>query len=134
MPLDVSNLTPEHAALAAVAYLMVKHAAADFVLQTQNQRSDKGTYGRTGGLTHAATHVALTAPVFLAMPSLTAPLIAGLLALEFIIHYHIDWLKEQLVRRNGWTTHDTPFWWAIGIDQMLHGLTYVGLLWIAFGA
>lgn len=118
--------------LIAMAYLMVKHCIADFLLQTENQRRTKGEYGAVGGITHALTHVALTAPVFLFLPWIGVGAIVALLAGEFTVHYHIDWLKEQTVRRNGWTSHDTPFWYAIGIDQLGHGLTYVALLALAF--
>ncbi len=54
----------------------------------------------------------------------------ALLVAEFVLHYHIDYTKEQVVRRHGWTSHDTPFWWAIGLDQLLHGLTYVAIVWL----
>jgi hypothetical protein len=118
------------AVLGAIAYLMLKHAIADFFLQTATQRREKGIYGARGGFSHAATHVVLTAPVFLMLPY-TAALALALMAAEFALHYHIDYAKEQFVRRNGWTSHDTPFWWAIGLDQLLHGLTYVGIVWAA---
>ncbi len=87
-----------------------------------------------GGLQHSLTHIVLTAPVFVLVPPLAVSLMAGLLAAEFAVHYHIDWTKEQIVRRYGWTSQTREFWWAIGIDQLLHGLTYVALLWIAFSA
>ncbi len=119
--------------LLAMAYLLVKHAAADFILQTETQRREKGIYGATGGLTHSLTHIALTAPVFSLLPAAAPGIILALLATEFVLHYHIDWTKEQIVRRNDWTSRDTPFWWALGIDQLLHGLTYVGLVWLALG-
>ena len=119
--------------LLAMAYLLVKHAAADFILQTEAQRREKGSYGATGGLTHSLTHIVLTAPVFALLPVFAAGIAAALLAAEFVLHYHIDWAKEQIVRRNDWSSRDTPFWWAIGIDQLLHGLTYIGLVWLALG-
>lgn len=118
-------------ALAAMAYLLIKHCAADFLLQTETQRRGKGVYGALGGITHSATHVVLTAPVFLMLPPVSAGAIAALLAGEFVVHYHIDWSKDQILRRRAWTTRDTAFWWALGIDQLAHGLTYVGLLWLA---
>lgn len=124
------NATAVDAVLIAIAYLMLKHALADFVLQTESQRREKGLYGARGGFTHAGTHILLTAPVFLLLPPVGTMALA-LLAAEFALHYHIDFVKEQLVRRNGWTSHDTPFWWAIGIDQLMHGLTYVGIVWAA---
>lgn len=118
--------------LLGIAYLMIKHCVADFLLQTEYQRRTKGDYGAVGGITHAATHVALTAPVFLLLPPVGIGAIAALLTGEFTIHYHLDWTKDQVVRRNAWTSHDTPFWWALGIDQLGHGLTYVALIWLAF--
>ncbi|MFA5958661.1 DUF3307 domain-containing protein [Hyphomicrobium sp.] len=123
-------MSPGHAALAAITYLLVKHAIADFILQTDRIFREKGHYGAAGGLLHALIHILLTAPVFLLFPGGSMELAVGLLAAEFVIHYHIDWLKEQLVSHEGWSPKDTPFWWALGIDQLLHGLTYVAILWI----
>lgn len=117
--------------LAAMAYLLIKHAVADFLLQTAFQRQTKGIYGALGGFTHCLTHVALTAPVLPLFPSVTMTAAALILAGEFVIHYHLDWLKDRVVRTRGWSSHDTPFWWALGLDQLMHGLTYVGLLWVA---
>ena len=118
--------------LAAMSYLLVKHAVADFLLQTENQRRTKGIYGAAGGFTHCLTHVLLSGPVFFILSPAIAPAIALLiLAGEFVIHYHLDWAKEQVVRRNGWTSHDTYFWWALGLDQLCHGLTYVAMIWLA---
>ena len=112
-------------ALAAVAVLMVKHAVADFYLQTPYQYLNKGTYGHPGGLLHSAIHVALTPLVYLVLVP-GSLLIAGTIALgEFVAHYHIDWLKEQIVRRNGMTMQDPGFWHALGTDQLVHGMTYL---------
>lgn len=123
-------MSPVHAALAAITYLLVKHAIADFILQTDLIFRQKGSYGAPGGLWHALIHILLTAPVFLLFPGGAPGLAAVLLAGEFVVHYHIDWTKEQIVRREGWTPKDKYFWWALGIDQLLHGLTYVAILWI----
>lgn len=123
-------MSPGHAALAAITYLLVKHALADFILQTDRIFREKGHYGAPGGLLHAFIHILLTAPVFWLFPGQGLALAASLLAGEFVVHYHIDWLKAQIVRRENWTTKNTQFWWALGIDQLLHGLTYVAILWI----
>ena len=119
-------------ALLAMAYLVVKHAIADFLLQTEYQRRTKGDYGALGGITHAFTHIFLTVPVFWVLPPVGIGIIAVLLAAEFVVHYHLDWTKEQIVRANNWTSRNTPFWWAIGLDQMAHALTYVAILWLGF--
>ncbi len=119
--------------LAAVAVLMVKHAVADFYLQTPYQYLNKGTYGHPGGLLHSAIHVALTPLVYLVLVP-GSLLIAGAIALgEFVAHYHIDWLKEQIVRRNGLTTQDPGFWHALGTDQLVHGLTYIAIVAVLVG-
>ena len=90
-------------ALAAVAVLMFKHAVADFFLQTPYQYFNKGTYGHPGGILHAGIHVALTPLVYLVLAPASLALAAVLAVGEFVAHYHIDWLKEQIIRRNGWT-------------------------------
>ena len=85
---------------------MVKHALADFYLQTPYQYLNKGTYGHPGGLLHAAIHMALTPLVYLVLVP-GSLLLAGAIALgEFLVHYHVDWLKEQILRRNELTAQD----------------------------
>jgi hypothetical protein len=114
--------------LSAVALLMAKHAVADFYLQTPYQYLNKGTYGHPGGLVHAGIHVLLTPLVYLVLVP-GSLLIAGAIALgEFLLHYHIDWLKEQVVKRNGLTAGDPGFWHLLGTDQLIHGLTYLAIV------
>jgi len=115
-------------ALAAVAVLMFKHAIADFYLQNAYQYLNKGTYGHPGGFIHAGIHVALTPLVYLVLVP-GSLLIAGVIAVgEFLLHYHIDWAKEQITRRNGWTAQCPGFWYALGTDQLVHGLTYLAIV------
>ena len=123
-------MSPVHATLAAVAYLLTKHAVADFFLQSETIYRQKGIYGAPVGLLHAFTHILLTAPVFFLFPGGSAALAFGLLGAEFLVHYHIDWAKEQIVRHYGWRFADRQYWGALGFDQLLHGLTYVAILWV----
>ena len=114
--------------LAAVAVLMLKHAIADFYLQTPYQYLNKGIYGHPGGLMHSAIHVALTPLVYLVLVP-GSLLIALAIALgEFAVHYHVDWLKEQITQRNGWTAQNSGFWHALGTDQLIHALTYLAIV------
>ncbi len=121
-------MTPEIAlVLWCVAYLQAKHFVCDFALQSTFQVRTKGIYGHPGGLLHAGIHILGTAPVFLLIrPSLLVGL--AILVGEYVIHYHIDWTKEQLVRRAGLTTSDGGYWILLGIDQLLHGWTYVAIV------
>ncbi len=104
---------------------MFKHAVADFFLQTPYQYLNKGTYGHPGGILHSGIHIALTPLVYLVIAPVSLGLAAALAVGEFVAHYHIDWLKEQIVHRNYWTMHDRGFWYALGTDQFIHGLTYL---------
>lgn len=114
--------------LVAIAVLMTKHAAADFFLQTTYQYRNKGTYGHPGGLLHSAVHIALTPLVYLVLAPVSLLLALAIALGEFLIHYHLDWAKEQLGQRLQLTPQSKGFWVALGADQLLHGLTYVGIV------
>lgn len=107
-------------------FFQVKHFIADGPLQTKRMVDEKGRYGATLGLVHSGLHAVGTfIVVFLVMhASLWAVLLA---AIDFAIHYHVDYAKERMVRYFNWTPANGPFWWAIMGDQMLHHLTYIGL-------
>lgn len=47
---------------------------------------------------------------------------------EFAVHYHVDWAKEQITRRNGLNPQVSGYWHTLGIDQLLHGLTYITIV------
>lgn len=127
------RLDPAHAALLVVALLLIKHAIADFILQTPWQYLNKGRYGHPGGLVHSLIHIAMTPIAYLVLAPATLTLAAWLAIGEFAVHYHIDWVKEQLVARNHWTTDGRNFWWSLGIDQLLHGLTYLAIALVLLG-
>jgi hypothetical protein len=105
--------------------LQVKHFLFDFVLQTSYQLRNKGTYGHPGGILHSGLHVLGTALVLpVVMPA--AGLWIGVLVGEFLVHYHIDWCKEQITRR--WGKGNGPFfWWMLGLDQFFHQVTYLAI-------
>lgn len=122
-------MPPESAAiLLGLTYLVFKHMLGDFFLQTAFQYRNKGTYGHPGGLLHALIHIGLTAPVFF----IIAPesWLAGLLILlgEFVVHYHVDWMKEKVVTARGLGVTDAMFWYALGVDQLCHHLTYIAIV------
>jgi hypothetical protein len=108
--------------------LSVKHTIADYFLQTSYQYLNKGKYGHPGGLLHSALHAVLTIPVFLVLPPSSALLALAIICGEFVVHYHLDWYKEQLVKRNNLSQSDPWFWYLFGLDQLGHMLTYVAII------
>lgn len=114
--------------LIALVLFQVKHLIADFVLQTPYQLANKGRYGHPGGILHSGIQVGGTLAVLL-WAGLLWLTIATVLVVEFLIHYHLDWAKEKLGQIFALDTSKAPYWWLFGVDQTLHQLTYVGILW-----
>ena len=109
--------------------LFTKHFIVDFPLQNKFQWSNKGTYGHPGGILHAGLHAAGT---LLCVAFFISPAEALLLAwVDALVHYHVDWAKMNINARMGWApnTHE-QFWWLLGVDQYLHALTYIGLVYL----
>jgi len=117
-----------NAVIAGFTILVMKHTLADFFLQTPYQVFNKGRYGHPGGILHAAIHVVLTLPVFLVLAPPSALVVGLIIVGEFLVHYHVDWLKEKAVKRFGWTVDEAGFWRALGVDQLLHLLTYIAII------
>jgi hypothetical protein len=114
--------------LIVLLLLTIKHFVVDFLLQNKFQWSNKGTYGHLGGVLHAALHGIGTYLCFLPFLSWGEAYISGLI--DGFIHYHIDYFKMNINKRMGWTatTHE-QFWWLLGLDQFLHSLTYLAIVW-----
>jgi hypothetical protein len=110
--------------------LQLKHAVADGPLQTLWMLKEKGHYGRSGGIAHAGIHGAGAAIVLFAC-DMAAPIAIALAAGDAILHYHVDFAKETLVRRLDWTNDKPMFWWALQGDQLLHQFTYVAMTVLA---
>lgn len=111
--------------LALVLVLFVKHFVVDFLLQRPYQYLNKGTYGHPGGVLHAGLHgTATMLSLRLFGYDVKLAMILGLL--DTVLHYHIDWAKVNINRHYGWTatTHE-QYWWLLGLDQLLHTLTYI---------
>ncbi len=119
--------TAELTLLALMAAFCLKHWVADFLLQTARMVQEKGHYGRLGGLLHAGTHGLCTAFVLLLfwVPFSLAVMIVFA---EVAVHYHIDFAKERLSRWLGDTPAVQRFWIVLGLDQMLHHLTYAAMI------
>ena len=54
-------------------------------------------------------------------------LVLALAVADMVLHYHIDFTKENIVKIKGWTIAVREFWWALATDQFLHHLTYLAI-------
>lgn len=125
MPFDIIPI------LAVLIGLQAKHFLFDFVFQSDWQVRNKGLYGHPGGLVHSGMH-ALGTLVVMGLATLfgTITMVAALAlaAADFLIHYHIDWVKSKLSQRLQLTPDRQGFWIALGADQAAHQLTNLGLM------
>jgi hypothetical protein len=117
----------------AMFAFQLKHYLCDFVLQTETQAREKGFYGNLAGITHAGTHVIGSIPALLIL-GCDIETIAVLLIGEFLVHYHTDWLKARTDRMRAAAGQDHVFWMLFGLDQLIHQLTYVAMIYFALRA
>ena len=112
--------------------LQVKHFFVDWVFQTEDEVEFKGVYLHPVGIMHSLKHGLTTFALSLwFFPTGVAALFAFI---DFVTHYHIDWVKQNIAKRLNLTTQDGKFWIAIGADQMLHQFIYIYLCYAAFRA
>ena len=108
-------------------FLVTKHFIVDFLIQTPYQWQNKGTYGHPGGILHAGLHGVATMIILSFFVFSPLPLLLGIF--DAVVHYHIDWGKMKINEIKGWKADKDPqFWWLLGLDQFLHYLTYVIIL------
>jgi hypothetical protein len=137
----MSGLRPELLSILGLSLWMwglfsIKHLVADYLLQNQWMVQNKGTYYHPAGWAHAGIHGALSAlvlgliwwfcPISVELKTIfvmTTIWVAG----EIVIHHLIDVLKVALTKRLGLSPKDWAFWAAFGVDQLLHGLTYIAI-------
>ena len=103
--------------------LQLKHFIFDFCLQSTSMIHGKKTYGNLYSIQHSLYHGVGTALVsFLFLPINIVALVA---IIDFVAHYHIDYLKSNYRKDNALTKNDTMFWMVHGVDQFAHYLTYI---------
>jgi hypothetical protein len=114
--------------LLLLSFLFYKHLLVDFFFQTPYQYLNKGTYLHPGGILHSFLHIVATAIILIIFGAKNH--FFGILAVEFLLHYHIDWAKVQINSKFGWKADkNEEFWMLLGLDQFLHALTYIGIVW-----
>lgn len=109
--------------------LQVKHWYVDFVMQTPEMVAGKGIYGNPHGIVHSLQHAAATLALLLLAVNPTIAI--SLAALDFVTHYHIDWVKIRFGCRD---IQNPKFWNHLGLDQMAHQIVYITIAIFAASA
>lgn len=112
-----------------VICLQIKHFICDWVIQTDYEINHKGKYFHIGGITHSLKHGVGTFLVLLPF-DINLSFLLGLL--DFITHYNIDWLKQNVTIRLNLSPKDKLFWLFIGVDQLLHNFTYLLIIYFYY--
>ena len=114
------------------AILGIKHFIFDFLYQPPYMWQNKGTFGHPGGIIHSGLHAIATFIILLFFT--LSPIAFFIAGTEFVVHYLTDWAKMNINRNKGWgaTTHN-EFWILMGLDQLVHYLTYVGIVAAVYG-
>jgi hypothetical protein len=103
--------------------LQIKHWYIDFVNQTEEEVKHKGIYLDWIGIKHSAKHGVATFVILWAVLGWTETDLAFALAtVDFLLHYHIDWLKMNYGNRD---IRTPQFWNHLGLDQMAHQIVYI---------
>ena len=104
--------------------LQFKHCICDYFLQIPPVGVRKDKLFSFGALSHMGIHMVGTAL------SLLACGINILYSLVEVLHWLIDCMKTTANRRYSINIVETPnrFWILNGVDQLLHQLTYIGLI------
>jgi hypothetical protein len=124
----VSYALDLNALFVLLVLFQLKHFIADYPLQIQfmlKKFSDKFTEWFPALLSHACIHGILTTIIIL----LVEPSLWYLGFLDLITHFTIDLLKASKRIGSRWTPQNKFFWWALGLDQMLHHLTHYFIIY-----
>lgn len=109
--------------------LFIKHWYIDFVDQSMDEVNSKGNYGEWLGIRHSVKHGLGTMLVFALFNfNVIDCMLLGIV--DFVIHYHTDWAKININRKKNYTVETPEFWAWLGLDQLVHSLTYLLLVWM----
>ena len=108
-----------------LALLFIKHWYVDFVNQNNEEVAHKGIYLNWLGVKHSLKQGLATMAVFIVWCDPVTTFILGVI--DFVLHYHIDYCKMRFGNRD----IKTPQFWAqLGLDQLAHYFTYLGIVWL----
>lgn len=118
-------------ATALLVGLFVGHFLGDFTpLATARMQRAKAEGGPMGPIfAHAAVHAILVSITVWLVLRPPLPVVALAAAVELVTHFAIDGVRARIgVRVRALSDPaSNPFWWALGLDQLLHGLVLIGI-------
>jgi len=123
-------VVPDYLILLSMFVFQFKHYLCDFLLQTYDQIRFKGKYLHPAGLLHAGLHMLGSIPALLILTRAPVTIVVLIVA-EFLIHYHTDWAKARLDSTLRLNDQNSLYWAIFGGDQLVHQLTYVGMIYAA---
>lgn len=119
------------AAAVLLAALLTAHCLGDFTpLATARIRQAKAEGGPLRYIAlHAGIHAGLVGVAVLALAGPTPSALALAFGIELTTHFAIDTSRARLGVRLPVLAdmQANPFWWALGVDQLLHGLVLVAI-------
>ena len=106
--------------------LVCKHAIADLAVQSLRKPSKKRLYLNKGLHIHSLDHSVLT---FAVLVFFVNPFFALLLAfIDYVAHWHIDWVKSNILWVFGIPRDGGAFWRLQTFDQIFHFATYAFII------
>ena len=108
--------------------LQIKHMFADYFLQSGRMLQGRGQYLHMGRAQHCLVH-AIGSAICLVIVGSPAWFILAIIALEWVVHFHIDWGKGAYSAAKAHGPAHAGYWRAFGFDQLLHQLTYIAMIW-----
>ena len=116
----------------ALLGLFIKHFICDFPLQMFPwMYLNKGRCLHPGGIVHAGVHGIGTLIVLSFFFEIKLSIFYALI--DMLVHYHIDWAKMNLSRHYDLKPNNSEWLWVLlGLDQLLHHLTYFAIIYYAF--
>lgn len=127
----MTNTIESQLVITLFTLLFVKHFLVDFLLQTKYQWSNKHKLGHPGGILHVFLHIAATVLVIGDyVPNME---VMGIVLLfEAVAHYFIDWAKMNISMKYELDPTKHAIWFhLLGLDQLLHYLTYSAMIYYA---
>lgn len=107
--------------------LNLKHFIAEYILQTPHIAGGKIRYGSVNSFIHIFHHAFGTMVTGLIL-KFNLVLILGLVIVESIIHYHVDWAVAHF---GAHSYKDKKYWQWLGIEQFMHQQTFILMIILA---